>query len=179
MQESTLDLATDLGLKQFQAKVEAWNKHNFPGQKPYQSLLGIVEEFCDEATRPCTKEQLADALGDTMVYLADYCFQNDLKLWAIIPEFTLVPRDSISAVQSPKDMAVRAIGMLAHAHLKNEQKIRGDQINNKCYAISLLVRSLDHMAASQGLYLKTCMDVALAEILKRDWIKFPKNGVSD
>lgn len=81
-----------LTLQQLQTEVEAWQRINFKDKKPYQPLLGIVEEVgelshahlkLEQGIRGSKEEhELAkiDAVGDIVVYLADYCTQNHISL---------------------------------------------------------------------------------------------------
>lgn len=105
-----------LQIAEFQARVGKWVAHNFPiNHLCHQPLLGVGEEVgelmhahlkLEQGIRGTAEEHRAamkDAVGDIMVYLADYCTQMQLNM-------------------------------------------------------------------------AECVEVALTEIEKRDWIKFPKNG---
>lgn len=81
-------------LAQLQNDHEVWVNDNFPGQQPWEPLLGLQEEvgelahahlkhhqgirgMDDEAAAIAAKE---DAVGDIVIYLASYCNANDLDL---------------------------------------------------------------------------------------------------
>jgi hypothetical protein len=167
-------------LTEFQQRVEAWNRHNFPNQQPYQSVLGMTEEFCHEALScKLIDDDFDDAIGDTMVYLADYCFQSGIDLASAADNCRPTIHDSDELNINPMYTVIRSIGMLAHAQLKGEQKIRGDQTAAKFYAVGLLVCALFSYARRAERNLHTAMWDALKHIEKRDWIKYPTDGVSN
>lgn len=75
-----------------QSLVSEWSNHNFPNNKPHMPLLGVSEEVGELCHAHLKMEQgirgnldehkaaKADAVGDTIIYLADYCNRNDLSL---------------------------------------------------------------------------------------------------
>ena len=79
-------------LSQLQAEVGEWSRRNFPKNQPHHPLLGAAEEIgelChahlkqDQGIRGTRDEHQAakkDAVGDTIIYLADYCERNGFKL---------------------------------------------------------------------------------------------------
>lgn len=78
--------------RELQQQVGAWSRHNFPNNKPHHPLLGVSEEcgeLChahlkmEQGIRGTAEEHLeakADAVGDILIYLADYCERNDLLM---------------------------------------------------------------------------------------------------
>jgi len=89
---------TRLNLKQLQEEQRPWVKHNFPGRKPYFPLLGVMEEVgelahahlkAEQGIRGSTEELNAkaqDAIGDIVVFLADYCSANGYDFQEIIEQ---------------------------------------------------------------------------------------------
>ena len=78
-----------LSLSQLQAEGWKWVQHNFPNGKPYQPLLGVAEEVgelahahlkAEQGIRNTTSEDKEDAIGDIIIYLADYCNRNGLDI---------------------------------------------------------------------------------------------------
>lgn len=75
-----------------QSEVAAWSAKNFPNGQPYQPLLGVAEEcgeLChahlkaEQGIRGTPEEHLQakqDAVGDIVIYLADYCERNKISL---------------------------------------------------------------------------------------------------
>jgi len=71
-------------LSQIQHENALWVDKNFPGAKTYQPLLGAVEELGELAHAHLKEEQgirtsedhvanAKDAIGDTIIYLINYC----------------------------------------------------------------------------------------------------------
>lgn len=79
-------------LNAFQGEQTEWAEYNFPDQKDYQPLLGAFEEVGEIARAHLKMEQRIrgpkkihkvkkmDAVGDAIVYLANYCHQSGFKL---------------------------------------------------------------------------------------------------
>lgn len=72
------------------------------------------------------------------------------------------------------------VGELAHAHLKLEQGIRGneDLVAQRDDACGDIVIYLLSYCNTNGIDLATAIADAWAEVEARDWIAFPGNGVS-
>lgn len=74
------------------------------------------------------------------------------------------------------------LGELSHAHLKQEQGIRGTYVEHhsaKEDAVGDIVMYMLHYCALNDLNLEACIEVAWNEIKTRDWIEFPKNGKTE
>lgn len=74
---------------ELQAETKEWASRNFPNTKPYQPLLGIVEEVgelahahlkMEQGIRDVSDNDKVDAVGDIIVFLADYCNRNSIDL---------------------------------------------------------------------------------------------------
>jgi NTP pyrophosphatase (non-canonical NTP hydrolase) len=91
-------VSTPLTLRQLQEEQKPWVAHNFPGGKPYRPLLGAVEEIgelchahlkdeqgirgdADPVIRAAAyRRDKIDAIGDILIYLADYCTANGIDM---------------------------------------------------------------------------------------------------
>lgn len=76
--------------------------------------------------------------------------------------------------------AVEELGELAHAHLKNEQGIRGtaaEHADAKLDAVGDICIYLIHYARLSGFSLATAIGRAWAEVQYRDWVKNNATGV--
>ncbi len=91
----TKELNKSQSLKVLQIENKEWANHNFPNKKSWQPLLGVVEEVGElahahlKATQKIRgNEQLRylaiDAIGDVVIYLADYCNQMGFDLEEIV-----------------------------------------------------------------------------------------------
>lgn len=78
-----------MNLSELQQKVKQWTSHNFPDTPAYRPLLGIVEEVgelahahlkMEQGIRNIKHEDKIDAIGDTIIYMADYCNRNGIDL---------------------------------------------------------------------------------------------------
>lgn len=82
-----------LTFEQLQKEVGEWSRYNFPRNTNYHPLMGIVEEVgelhharlkYEQNIRGMSHEEYiaaqADALGDILIYMADYCARNDVDL---------------------------------------------------------------------------------------------------
>lgn len=75
----------DLTLRQLQEQLLPWTKKNFGKTPAYRPLLGVVEEVGELCHAHLKSEQkirgpvaeheakAKDAVGDALIYLADYC----------------------------------------------------------------------------------------------------------
>lgn len=83
-------------LNDLQNEVRVWADRNFPDAKPHQPLLGVSEE-CGELCHAHLKMEQGirgtyaehvlaknDAIGDIIIYLADYCGRNGIDLQAAV-----------------------------------------------------------------------------------------------
>src|SRR5260370_35804177 len=85
-------------LKELQQEVAIWADKNFKYRERHQQLLGVIEEVGELAHAHLKNEQRIrgqedilktaadkiDAIGDIVIYLADYCNTNDLNLSACV-----------------------------------------------------------------------------------------------
>jgi len=81
-----------MDLFELQHEVANWSMVNFPKNQPYHPLVGIMEEVGELAHAHLKMEQgirgdeiehkvaKLDAVGDIVIYLADYCARNDISL---------------------------------------------------------------------------------------------------
>lgn len=85
-----------LDLTRLQVEVNEWTEKNFPNSVPHQPLLGLTEEVGElshahlkgEQGIRHTPEEVAamkeDAVGDILVYLADYCNKSGIDIQTAI-----------------------------------------------------------------------------------------------
>lgn len=88
----------EMTFRQLQDEQRPWVQHNFPGREAYYPLLGAVEELGELAHAHLkgiqgirgTKEEhdakAKDAVGDTIIFLADYCSAKGFDLQEIMEE---------------------------------------------------------------------------------------------
>jgi len=85
-------------LRQVQDEQVPWVNHNFPGRPAWQPLLGAVEELgelahahlkADQEIRGTAEEHeeaAKDAVGDIVIFLADYCTARGWDMEDIVTE---------------------------------------------------------------------------------------------
>ena len=85
-----------MDIAQLQSEVKEWATRNFPDNKPYHCLLGAVEEIGELSHAHLKEEQsirgesidhvtaAKDAVGDTIIYLTDYCNRREWDLDEIL-----------------------------------------------------------------------------------------------
>ena len=80
-----------LSFDQLQRETAVWQHRNFPSSKPHHPLLGLVEEVGELSHAHLKQEQgirgtvesyrskKIDAVGDIVIFLANYCTQQGLS----------------------------------------------------------------------------------------------------
>lgn len=162
--------------RELQSEVGAWSQRNFPNAKPYQPLLGVQEELGElvEAhsqfmTRRVGRIDIEDALADLVIFLADYCERNSYSMRWRLAE----PARPIEGLQV-------AVGRLAHAHLKTEQGIRGNERELESLAQKSIEQILCYAhdyASVYGIDFYRCIDDTWRQVKRRDWQKYPDTGL--
>mgnify|MGYP001608883948 CR=1 FL=1 len=88
----------DLTFRRLQEEQIPWMVHNFPGREPFYPLLGAVEELGElahahlkmlQGIRGTKEQHLAaarDAVGDVVIFLADYCQAMGFDFQAVVEE---------------------------------------------------------------------------------------------
>lgn len=88
----------DLNFAGLQSQVGEWSRRNFPNNTPDNPFLGVVEEVGElahsllklrQGIRGTTEEHIEaakDAVGDTLVYMADFCERQGWDMQLIIEE---------------------------------------------------------------------------------------------
>ena len=78
--------------------------------------------------------------------------------------------------------ALEELGELAHAHLKNLQKIRGtsqEHLDAKADAVADAIIFLSDYCSAEGIDLQETMEKTWEKIQQRDWVSDPLNGNVD
>jgi len=175
-----------------QAEQAEWALANFgDGRDPSHALMGMMEELGELADaikglpyqelgqkesppREETVENIKDALGDFVIYAADYCTLKGWDMSSLCSQFTYV--------RKPHNVGVRymelasACGMLSHHHLKSIQGIRGtaeehDQGGQESMAEALF--SAWRLCVLLGFSFKKTVQDVWNDVKKRDWKKDP------
>jgi len=177
----------ELDLNILQDEVSLWSRHNFGDQPTVNPLLGAVEELGeldehytrwknardtgdllgDKDTHHANTE---DAVGDMMIYLADYCGRAGLNMaqCEIIGARSHVTADPVinSAIE---------VGKLAHAHLKCAQGIRTTEDHEMARRtqVGRLIVWLRLFGRNSDMDFDGVVINTWEEVRKRDWKKDP------
>lgn len=181
-----------MDVKAFQAEVGAWSRRNFGGNDvnpPHRSLLGIVEELGEltwAVENDTAFEDMADAMGDAMVYAADYCDRNGLDLQRIVGSFAALKEfglaSEVVSCAGSLDGCFRSllvhVGELSHAHLKQEQGIRTNENHaaRSKAALRRIVELIATVAVLKGIDFEEAVASTWERVSKRDWKANPVSG---
>jgi len=102
-------------------------------------------------------------------------FQRQQKIWA---DHNFPGNDWTS----PMLGLTEELGELAHALLKQKQKIRGTHAEHEAAAqdaVGDLMVYLADLCSKRGWDFQAIVEKTWAHVASRDWIKFPKNGVTE
>jgi NTP pyrophosphatase (non-canonical NTP hydrolase) len=159
---------------QLQEEVYEWSENNFPGQPAVNPHLGTSEEVGELADRvdfgeKPTEEEL-DAIGDILVYLADFCGRRNLDYQQIVDEAEAAHPTHSEFYRE----WVAARGDLSRSLLKQRQDIRTDEerVGKEAEhnALVRLVCALDAKCGQRGYTLEDAIDVAWNdEVSDRSW----------
>lgn len=71
------------------------------------------------------------------------------------------------------------LGELSHANLKNRQGIRDSGSAKEIDAIGDILIFVMGYCSYKSFRFSSCLKIAWREVSQRDWVKFPKNGVTE
>lgn len=176
---------TLVSLAELQTQVGAWSAKNFGAQisavtgedhGSLHPLLGIVEEVGELSEGGLPSDEL-DAVGDIVVYLADFASR---ETDCVLPDPEAIAEDPHADAFL---VVVQAVGRLCHAVLKRHQGIRGladfaTYKQARDAAVALLVQGLAHWC--QQCHQMSLLEVAQTTwqqvVAKRDWQADPGAG---
>lgn len=155
-------------------EVGEWSEENFPGQPVVNPFMGSSEEAgelaeCLDADSSPDDEEL-DAVGDILVYMADFCYKRDLDYQKCYE----MSQDVNNKYEDFFREWVRSRGQLTRSVLKREQGIRldedrvGDKAEEK--ALASMISCLERFAESRGYNLEDAIRAAwYEEVIDREW----------
>ncbi len=143
-------------------------------------LMGIAEEI-GELHEPVLPSKKMDAVGDIMVYLADFCHRRQIEM-PVRVELSHMEMELLS----PTAGIVVAIGRLFHCHLKNFQGIRkNSEPSLEKQEMAAVVRLVYYLGAYCRENFKDDNLITIFNetwnnvVSKRDWKKHPDDGVGE
>lgn len=184
-------------LKEIQEKIGKWQAYNFPNSKIEEIALGPIEELGELChlilknkqgirENPNYEREVRDAIGDTAIY----CFSiMDLANFGF--HTSNISMEEYENVFPVNDLP---LVFLIHKLISDVGKL--SNIFNTCFDLkslnvidvlkrnfSVLMNSiflnLNNIAFHFNTTFEECLFETMEVVLKRDWIKFPKNGVTE
>lgn len=168
-------------LERLQLEMKGWQRHNFADRPEWLPLMGAFEEL-GELVGANRAADIADAIGDVVIYLADYGNANKYDLQCA---YDLNKVDgNVLYFGVTKHIAALTIelGKLAHSHIKLFQHIRLDEPHeaNACRALGRALRYLDEISTDcLRRSLDSVIEEVWARVSKRDWKADPTKGNAD
>lgn len=169
-----------LNLDELKRDVGAWSEDNFGVDQPHTfPLMGVAEEYGELITSVLKQLQgiddsekyegrvgrdaEMDAVGDIMVYLADFCarapftipIESDYQNWG-----GDVTQDNIVD-------ATLAVGTEIGTIFTHETK--GAPQQQTRIAVAMLIHRLEEFCRHRDFTLEDCIDVAWGEVQHREW----------
>lgn len=174
-------------LTRIQDEQVSWQQHNFPDRPSWVPLMGVGEELGEliDAVLPL---DIHDAIGDTVIYLADYCTSQNINLSSTYLSIfdhknTDSPLHSSRKLYfiSPDKAIWIAYSQLCHAHIKEFQQIRltENHVATRIKAIMSIMYQLDNIAIILGWTLEDIVFTVWERVKTRDWKKNPNSAHLD
>lgn len=168
----------------FQRENSEWVTKMFHKQcleTAYEPLLGMFEEL-GELNDAKNEDELIDAIGDTMVFMADYCSCMNIALQFIEAESSVIHQSNVVLTMNGRHYLhlIKEIGKLSHAHLKTVQKIRTNEdhfiviTNSLMFIVSYLKTILIH--SDSILTFEQVIMKVWDNVKHRDWNINKENG---
>lgn len=157
---------------EFRDDVCNWSKKNFGDQTTLRPFVGIIEE-AGELAAAMGSGHIYDAIGDIMVYLADFTGRRAIDMHALVINPLNAPAGKTPHEYLHDFKAAMAIfGRTCHAVLKIEQRIRV----NENHQAALLDALKELVLWTRGQSGDTSLDAferivlnVWAEVKNRDW----------
>lgn len=171
---------TETDLNELKREVGSWSIENFGHEQPYTfPLMGVAEEYgelitsvlkqlqgIDDAEKyegRVGREAEMDAIGDIMVYLADFC--NRVPFTINIESARTEWGGDLSTdniVQATLNIGTE-IGNLFHIETKNASQ------NQAIVSVGMLVNYLEAFCEHRDFTLDECIEEAWGEVQHREW----------
>jgi hypothetical protein len=180
-QQMTAPVPTDDGMddgvhffEELVAQVSVWSHHNFGDQPAWRPAMGMVEELCElsEKFEELDLAETLDAIGDTVIYMADYYHRRGWDLGDVwVNRHLRAGRGG-----SPSSRTITLIKEICHSHLKGDQGIRGGSEKHDDFMRQTCAAALVFLEETAGLLDRDIIHVVQevwAVVRERDWKKNP------
>jgi len=173
-------------LDRLQYETKQWRDVNFPGALAIDQLIGVCEEVGElghshlkqkQNIRATAEEHEAagmDSVGDTMIYLMGYTTALGYEMSQVIHAH--FDREEGRVTDSDKAFlhVFNRTGRLCRWEADSRATMEYGQV--KVRVINEIVHSLRAYCLLRGWDIIHCIEIAWAEVQKRDWIKNPTDG---
>jgi len=173
-------------LDRLQYETKQWRDVNFPGVLPVDQLIGVCEEVGElghahlkqkQNIRGTAEEHEAtakDAVGDTMIYLMGYTTALGYEMSSVIRPRLEREEGRITDPDKAYLHVFNRIGRLCRWEADSQ---KADQfVEVKIRVVGEIIQALRSYCLLRGWNIIHCIEVAWAEVQKRDWIKNPTDG---
>lgn len=162
----------------------AWATYNFGERRPDDPHLGMIEEVGELAHAMLKRRQgirgnaeqhdakAKDAIGDISIYMIDFCNLTGIDVELMHTEALEMPRRSYSDQESILRIQV-AMGIMAARVI--DESYRGTDLR---YDIRNILRGMLDLCLCRQWDFSAILNETWEDVGKRDWKKFPGDGIS-
>lgn len=153
-------------------EIGEWATFNFDFHCPQLGLAEELGEYCHQVLkkkqqiRKTSESQAMDAIGDATIYLFHICYKqgiNDLEPVKLLP--------------------IKEIEYIGELYENTGKLIRFINEGSPLIVIHLTLRKiltkLKHLAIINGWDFESIINKTWEEVSRRNWRKFPKNGLTE
>lgn len=180
-------------LSKLQEEQALWSARNFGDQSSEMALLGLVEEVGELAHAVLKREQgirtnekldakLKDAIGDIVIYAADYATRENISL---VRSFeTLAHMQDMMNFRDDADTKALvftislSVGRLCKYHSSRKTLNKDQLITIKSGYLGALLVQLKRLTEHEKLQFNKVVKDTWAIVQKRDWKKYKKTGTA-
>lgn len=163
---------------EFQKDVGVWSHDRFGDQPATNPFLGTAEEMSELVVELLEEDpsddEVLDAVGDILVFFADYCTRADIPYEKAAELRSNV--DLLTPCESVEDLCVEVTvsrGNQAYSYLKQDQGIRNERegvgqtadIQSLAHTLS----ALETFSENRGFTLSEAIEEAWGEVQEREW----------
>lgn len=156
-------------------EVKSWSQHNFPNQTPENCLLGCIEELgelshqilkTEQKIRKPSPEKIKDAISDFNVFLCHFCVLCDY-------DFNGMFNRSMSEERYTIDVPVTTLIFELLDSLNELIVTRSED------AVDEVLDNMNRICVKLGVIMEEELLITWNEVKKRDWIKYPTDGLKE
>jgi len=179
-------------LQTLQNEQAVWSEKNFGEQPPTAPLLGLIEEVGELAHAVLKRnqgirtgenhiEQMKDAIGDIVIYAADYATRQGFQLdaaYGLLVGFEDMRnfRDDAGTDAFVFSISL-SLGRLCKYHSARVNLGKAETIELQTSYMGALLVQLKRLCDREDLRLDKIIEETWAQVKRRDWKKYPETGL--